>query len=88
MGQNKDQEITYQLLSWAKEIRLEDFNLIYCPLAEIFNYWFGYQETKTRKTFQSPFTLSQAQLHTQAQLHSRHISPHLSVTKGCTQSLQ
>lgn len=34
VGLNKDREITYQLLSWAKQTQLREFNLIYCQLKQ------------------------------------------------------
>jgi len=33
IGQNKHREITYQLLSWAKEIQPVESNSIHCQLA-------------------------------------------------------
>lgn len=38
-GWNKDGEITTQLLSWVKQTQLGEFNLIYCRVTYIFNYW-------------------------------------------------
>lgn len=33
LGQDKDREITYHILSWAKQPQLGEFNLICCQLA-------------------------------------------------------